>query len=238
MRILLQCTIETLRRVSLLSSLRDRGAGRRHAPRRTRALGHPRLRRERRALARALRRTSGGDVKAEIANATLPSAAIATIAEMTTPALLILGSASLVASVLALAKLARLFDIPAVVTTAPSEGGAPRVTPEIAAALGEPPHHQRTTTDAFTHDETRDAIPRTGRRTLLIAGIATEIVVQHTSLSGAQRPVDAGPLRAARFIELAMMLLVHLAYREKLGQVGLQLLRSPLAPVLSSMVDL
>ena len=39
-------------------------------------------------------------------------------------------------AVSALAKLARLFDIPAVVTTAPGRDGAARATPEIAAALG------------------------------------------------------------------------------------------------------
>ena len=86
-------------------------------------------------------------------------------------------------AVAALAKLARLFEIPAIVTTAPADGGA-RVTPEIAAALGELPLHERTTTDAFTHPPTRDAISRTGRRTLLVAGVATEIVVQHSCLSG------------------------------------------------------
>jgi predicted dinucleotide-binding enzyme len=37
--------------------------------------------------------------------------------------------------------------------------------------------------------------------------------------------VDAGPLYAARFIEPAMFLLVHLAYRQKMGQVGARLLR-------------
>jgi nicotinamidase-related amidase len=84
----------------------------------------------------------------------------------------------------ALAKLARLFDIPVIVTTAPAEGGA-RVTPEIAAALGELPQHVRTTTDAFTHAETRAAIVKSGRRTLLIAGVATEIIVQHSALSAA-----------------------------------------------------
>jgi nicotinamidase-related amidase len=77
-----------------------------------------------------------------------------------------------------------LFEIPTIVTTAPSEGGA-RVTPEIAAALGELPQHPRTTTDAFTHAATRDAIAKTGRKTLLVAGVATEIVVQHSCLSGA-----------------------------------------------------
>ena len=84
----------------------------------------------------------------------------------------------------ALAKLAQLFEIPAIVTTAPSEGGA-RVTPEISAALGDLPQHARTTTDAFTHAQTRDAITKTGRKTLLVAGVATEIIVQHSSLSAA-----------------------------------------------------
>jgi nicotinamidase-related amidase len=84
----------------------------------------------------------------------------------------------------ALARLARLYEIPAIVTTAPAEGGEARVTPEIAASLGALPQHVRTTTDAFTHQATRDAIARTGKKTLLIAGVATEIIVQHSALSG------------------------------------------------------
>jgi len=39
------------------------------------------------------------------------------------------------------------------------------------------------------------------------------------------RVVDAGPLRAARFIEPALMLLVHLAYGQQFGLVALDLLR-------------
>lgn len=38
-------------------------------------------------------------------------------------------------------------------------------------------------------------------------------------------PIDAGPLRAARLIEPAMLLLVHLAYGRKMGQVAARLLR-------------
>ncbi len=86
--------------------------------------------------------------------------------------------------VAAVAKLAALFDIPAIVTTGPAEGGA-RVTPEIAAALGDLPRHLRTTTDAFTHAPTREAIEATGRKTLLVSGVATEIIVQHSALSAA-----------------------------------------------------
>jgi nicotinamidase-related amidase len=88
-------------------------------------------------------------------------------------------------AVSALAKLARLFDIPAVVTTAPGRDGAAHVTPEIAAALGELPVHTRNTTDAFLHAPTRDAIISTGRRTLLVCGVASEIIVQHSALSAA-----------------------------------------------------
>lgn len=93
-------------------------------------------------------------------------------------------------AVSALAKLARLFEMPTIVTTAPTKEGVVRVTPEIAAALGELPRYMRTTTDAFLHAETRDAIAKTRRKTLLIAGVATEIIVQHSALSGAARGFD------------------------------------------------
>jgi nicotinamidase-related amidase len=86
-------------------------------------------------------------------------------------------------AVAALAKLAKLFEIPAIVTTAPSQGGAAQVAPEIAAALGELPQYQRNTTDAFLFDPSRKAIMKTGRKTLLVAGVATEIIVQHSALS-------------------------------------------------------
>ena len=59
--------------------------------------------------------------------------------------------------------------------------------------MGMTPHayqmhlHVRTTTDAFTHAPTRDAIAKAGRTTLLVAGVATEIIVQHSALSGVAR---------------------------------------------------
>jgi len=118
-------------------------------------------------------------------------------------------------SVSALAKLARLFDIPAIVTTALAQGGAARVTPEIAAALGELPQHVRTTTDAFLHAATRDAIAKTGRQTLLVAGVATEVIVQHSALSGAaqglqvQVVVDACGGLSARAEDAALRRLVQ-----------------------------
>ena len=118
-------------------------------------------------------------------------------------------------AVSALAKLTRLFDIPAIVTTAWTSEGVPRVTPEIAAALGELPQYTRTTTDAFLHEATREAIRKTARKTLLIAGVATEIIVQHSALSGAtqgfhvQIVVDACGGLSARTEDAALRRLVH-----------------------------
>lgn len=86
-------------------------------------------------------------------------------------------------SVSALARLTRLFGLPPVVTTVPTGSDAPKVAPELAEALGELPPHTRTTTNAFTHKATRAAILATGRRVLLVAGVATEIIVQHSALS-------------------------------------------------------
>ncbi len=86
-------------------------------------------------------------------------------------------------AVAALAKLAKLFDIPVVVTTA-STGQTPELLAEIPAALGPLPLNTRTTTDAFLHAPTRDAILATGRKTLIVSGVATEIIVQHSALSG------------------------------------------------------
>jgi nicotinamidase-related amidase len=88
------------------------------------------------------------------------------------------------AAVLALAQLARLFDMPVVVSGIVGEGGSPaKVIPEIAQALGELPTHHRTTCDSFRNPEIVAAIERTGRKTLLISGVATELAVQLPALT-------------------------------------------------------
>jgi hypothetical protein len=86
--------------------------------------------------------------------------------------------------VLALAKLARLFDIPAVVSGIAGDDGSPAVViPEIGQGLGELPIHHRTTCDSLLNREIRSAIEATGRRTLLISGVATELAVQLPALT-------------------------------------------------------
>jgi nicotinamidase-related amidase len=95
-------------------------------------------------------------------------------------------------SVRSLAKLAKLFDIPVIVTGIQGEDGAPAaITPEIAEILGDVPTHHRTTCDSFRNAEIVAAIEATGRKTLLISGVATELAVQLPALSAANQGYKA-----------------------------------------------
>ncbi len=86
-----------------------------------------------------------------------------------------------------LAKLAKLLQIPVIVTGIQGDGGEPaKITPEIAEILGEPPTLHRTTCDAFLNPEIVSAIKATKRKTLLISGVATELAVQLPALSASE----------------------------------------------------
>src|SRR5450755_146291 len=92
--------------------------------------------------------------------------------------------ARLKTGVRALARLAKLFDIPAVVSGIRGEDGSPAgVLSEIAEGLGSIPTHHRTTCDSFLNEEIVSAIKTTGRKTLLLSGVATELAVQLPALT-------------------------------------------------------
>jgi nicotinamidase-related amidase len=87
-------------------------------------------------------------------------------------------------AVLALGKLAKLFEIPVVVSgVAGEDGSAAKIVSEIAQALGDLPTRHRTTCDSFLNDEIAAEIEATGRKTLLISGVATELAVQLPALT-------------------------------------------------------
>lgn len=96
-------------------------------------------------------------------------------------------AAQLGKSVRALAKLTKIFSLPTIVTVVPSgDGQRVALLPELNEVLGaDVAQHARTTTDSFDHPPLRDAIVSTGRRTLLISGVATEVAVQLPALTAA-----------------------------------------------------
>jgi hypothetical protein len=91
-----------------------------------------------------------------------------------------------------LVKLARLFELPIVLSTASLEGPTARVTPELEKAIGKLDHLMagRPTTNAFTHGPTAKEIAGLQRKTLLVAGLLTEMAVQHSALSGVEHGYD------------------------------------------------
>ena len=118
--------------------------------------------------------------------------------------------------VLALAKLAKLFDIPPVVSGLAGDDGSPaKVIPEIGEALGSLPTHHRTTCDSLLNSDIRSAIESTGRRTLLISGVSTELAVQLPALTAADLGykvhvvIDACGGMSERTEEAALLRMVH-----------------------------
>jgi nicotinamidase-related amidase len=87
----------------------------------------------------------------------------------------------------ALAKLAKLFGIPAIVTAVRQDGEA-KIMPEIGEELGALPTQYRSTADSFLNETIAETLKASGRKTILISGVATELAVQLPALSG----VDLG----------------------------------------------
>lgn len=83
-----------------------------------------------------------------------------------------------------LARLGEIFDIPTIALTIPKRGGgAPQIIPEVTETRTTFTHVQRVTPDSFENAEFRKAVEATGRKTLIVCGIATEIVVHWLVLS-------------------------------------------------------
>jgi nicotinamidase-related amidase len=83
-----------------------------------------------------------------------------------------------------LARLAKRLEIPVIVTAIPGETGTAKIMPEIGEELGELPTHYRSTADSFLNEGISEAIKASGRKTILISGVATELAVQLAALTG------------------------------------------------------
>lgn len=91
-------------------------------------------------------------------------------------------------SVRALARLAKLLEIPVIVTGVRGEDGKDaKIIPQIGEILGELPVHHRTTCDSFLNPEIVSTIKATGRKTVLVSGVATELAVQLPALSASDQ---------------------------------------------------
>ncbi len=84
--------------------------------------------------------------------------------------------------VLALAKLAKLFEIPAIAAVVAGDGTG-NLIPEIEQGYGAIQVFTRTTADSFRNDAIVEKLASFGRKTLLISGVATELAVSLPAMS-------------------------------------------------------
>ncbi|MGF6637402.1 isochorismatase family protein [Paraburkholderia sp. MM6662-R1] len=92
---------------------------------------------------------------------------------------------SLKRSAWGLARLGEIFNIPTLAMTIPkSDGGLPEIIPEIDGTRTQYYKFLRTTPDSFANEAFRRAIEDTGRKTLIVCGVATEICLYWLALSG------------------------------------------------------
>jgi nicotinamidase-related amidase len=86
--------------------------------------------------------------------------------------------------VLGLSKLAKIFGMPAIVSgVAGQDGSAPKMIPQLSGGIGGFTIHQRTTADSFRNEAIVAAVKATGRQTLLISGVSSEVAVQLPALT-------------------------------------------------------
>jgi nicotinamidase-related amidase len=88
------------------------------------------------------------------------------------------------AAVAALAKLAKTFALPSIITTSAADGPNGPVLPVITQTLPDAPVvHRPGEINAWENTDMVAAIEKTGRRQLIIAGVSTEVCVTFVALS-------------------------------------------------------
>jgi len=88
----------------------------------------------------------------------------------------------------ALARTARIFDMPVILTTSAEEGPNGPLIPQVTGELPNTKVIQRTgEIDAFDSDEFADAVAATDRKNLVIAGISTDVCLAFAALSAVER---------------------------------------------------
>ena len=89
--------------------------------------------------------------------------------------------------VLCLAKLTKIFGLPIIVSgVAGEDGAAARMIPEIAEGHGAYEIHHRTTANSLLNEAIVEAVRTSGRKTVLIAGVATELAVQLPAVTASE----------------------------------------------------
>ena len=78
-------------------------------------------------------------------------------------------------NVVALAKSAKVFDIPTIITTVETESFSGYTFPEILAVFPDHPLLERTSMNAWDDQKVRDALAKNGQKKVIVSGLWTEV---------------------------------------------------------------
>jgi nicotinamidase-related amidase len=94
-------------------------------------------------------------------------------------------------NVLALADSAKYFNLPTILTTSFEDGPNGPLVPELKELFPDAPYFARPgQINAWDNEEFVDAVRRTGRKQLIIAGVVTEVCVAFPALSAVEAGYD------------------------------------------------
>jgi isochorismate hydrolase len=98
----------------------------------------------------------------------------------------------------ALLELGEIFGLPVIITAVPgNDGQVSKLIDEVEAVRSSSLFLVRTTPNSFNDAQVVAAIQRTGRNTMLISGVATEVAVQLPALAAAAAGLDVHVLTDA-----------------------------------------
>jgi nicotinamidase-related amidase len=100
----------------------------------------------------------------------------------------------LVDNIVSVARLARTYDLPVVLSTVNAANGQGNTLPEIKAALPDTPEIDRTTMNAWEDVEFRQAVEATGRKKLIMTALWTEICLTFPTLDALRDGFEIYPV--------------------------------------------
>jgi nicotinamidase-related amidase len=100
----------------------------------------------------------------------------------------------LVDNIVSVARLARTYDLPVVLSTVNAADGQGNTLPEIKAALPDTPEVDRTTMNAWEDVEFRQAVEATGRKKLIMTALWTEICLTFPTLDALRDGFEIYPV--------------------------------------------
>jgi nicotinamidase-related amidase len=100
----------------------------------------------------------------------------------------------LVANIVSVARLAKAFDLPVVLSTVNVANGQPPTIPELKAVLSDNKEIDRTEINSWENEDFRRAVTATGRKKLIMTALWTEVCLAFPTLDALREGFDVYPV--------------------------------------------